>query len=148
MRTSFLESGQFYAHPRTRSLPGTTKAKLASLLHANYWWWEMTHKDPKAQLAVELALRCHRLQEQFPGTPTWAMSQKGAQFGCWLRPHQLLNGSQLALTKQKQQANQCPNAMYVFCKTTILRRNSPSVGIFSEVSQLAKIGTVIKNSRK
>ncbi len=35
-RTSFLESGQFYA-PGSKSLPGTTKDKLASLLHATHW---------------------------------------------------------------------------------------------------------------
>ncbi len=60
-RTSFLESGQFYAHPWARSLPGTTKAKLAYSLHANHWWQEMTHKDPKVWLVVELALWCCRL---------------------------------------------------------------------------------------
>ncbi len=36
-RTSFLESGQLYACLRARSLPGTTRAKLASLRHANHW---------------------------------------------------------------------------------------------------------------
>jgi hypothetical protein len=92
-RTSFLESGQFYARPQARSLPGTTKAKLASLLHANHWRQEMPHKDPEARLAADLALRCHRLQERFPGTPTWAMSWKQAQSGHWLWPHQLLDGS-------------------------------------------------------
>jgi hypothetical protein len=69
MRTSFLESGQFCARPQARSLPGTTKAKLASLLCANHQRRVMSHKDPKAQLGVELALRCRRLQEQFHGAP-------------------------------------------------------------------------------
>ena len=57
MRTSFLESGEFYARLQARSLPGTTKAKLASLLHTNHQWREMPHKDSKAQLTAELALR-------------------------------------------------------------------------------------------
>ncbi len=92
-RTYFLESGQFYARLRARSLPGTTKAKLASLLHANHWRREMPHKDRKAQLTLELAPPCRRLQEQFPGAPTWAMSRKWAQSGCWHWPHQLLGGS-------------------------------------------------------
>ncbi len=75
-RTSFLESGQFYARPRARSLPGTTKAKLASSLHADHRRRAMLYKDRKAQLAVELAPPCRRLQEQFPGAPAWAMSRK------------------------------------------------------------------------
>ncbi len=139
MRTSFLESGQFYTRPQARSIPGTTKPKLASLLHANHWRRETPHKDPKEWLAAELVLRCHKVQERFPGAPAWAMIRKQAQSGCWLWPHQLLDGSYLALTKQKQQANQHPNARYVSHKTTILRRNSRFIGIFSEVSQLAKI---------
>ncbi len=56
--------------------------------------------------------------------------------------------SQLALTKQKQQANQHPKARYVSCKTTVLRRNSVSVRIFSEVSQFAKKGTARNTSQK
>jgi hypothetical protein len=92
-RTSFLESGQFYERPRARSLPGATKAKLASLLHTNHQRWETNLKDPKARLAAELALRCRRLHEQFPGLPVLAMSRKQAQSGRWLWPHQLLDGS-------------------------------------------------------
>ncbi len=91
-RTSFSESGQFYERPRA-SLPGTNKAKLASLTHANHWRREMALKDPKAWLAAELVLRCHRLQEQFPGAPALAMSRKRSQSGRWLWPHQLLDGS-------------------------------------------------------
>jgi hypothetical protein len=93
MRTSFLESGQFYKCPRARSLPGTIKAKLALLLHTIHQRCEMTLEDPKVQLAAELALRCRRLQEQFLGAPALAMSWKQAQSGCRLRPHQLLDGS-------------------------------------------------------
>jgi hypothetical protein len=52
-----------------------------------------THKDPEVQLAAGLALRCRRLQEQFPSLPTWAMSWKQAQSGHRLWPHQLLDGS-------------------------------------------------------
>jgi hypothetical protein len=92
-RTFFLESGQFYECPRARSLPGATKAKLASLLHANHWQQEMTLKDPEERLAAELALWCGRLQERFPGAPALAMSRKQAQSGCRLQPHQLLDGS-------------------------------------------------------
>ncbi len=143
-RTSFLESGQFYERLQA-SLPGTNKAKLASLTHADHQRQEMALKDPKARLAVELVLRCHRLQEQFPCAPALAMSRKQAQSSSWLWPHQLLDGSQLALTKQKQQANQHPDARYVSCKTTILRRNIHSVGSFSKVSRLANIGAARKN---
>jgi hypothetical protein len=53
----------------------------------------MTLKDSEAQLAAELALWCRRLQEQFPGVPTLAMSRKQAQSGHWLWPQQLLDGS-------------------------------------------------------
>jgi hypothetical protein len=92
-RTSFLESGQFYEGPLASSLPGATKSKLASLLHANHQRREMTLKDPKARLAAELALWCCRLQKQFPGAPALAMSRKQAQSGRWLWPHQLLDSS-------------------------------------------------------
>jgi hypothetical protein len=77
-RTPFLESGQFYKRPQARSLPGATKAKLASLPHANHQRQEMTLKDPEARLAAELALQCRRLQERFPGAPALALSQKQA----------------------------------------------------------------------
>ncbi len=147
MRTSFLESCQVYKHTRARSLPGATKAKLALLLHTNHCWLETTLKDPKAQLPAELALRCRRLQERFPGAPALVMSRKQAQSGSRLRPHQLLDGSQLALTKQKQQAKQRPGARYVSRKNTILRRNISSVRIFSKVSQLAKIGATRKSCK-
>ncbi len=143
----FFESGQFYERPRA-SLPGTNKAKLASLLHTDHRQQIMTHEDPEVRLAVELALRCRRLPEQFPGAPALVMSRKQAQTGRRLWPHQLLDGSQLAITKQKQQANQHPNARYVSCKTTILRRNIRSVGSFLKVSQLAKIGATTKNLQK
>jgi hypothetical protein len=93
MRTSFLESGQFYTCPRARSLPGTTKAKLASWLHANHCWREVPHKDPEARLVAEWAQRCRRLQEQFSGTPVLAMCRKQAQSDCRLWSHQLLDGS-------------------------------------------------------
>ncbi len=93
--------------------------KLASLLHTDHQWQEMTLKDPEALLAVELALRWHWLHEQFPGTPALAISRKQAQSGRRLWPYQLIDGSKLALTKQKQQANQHPDARYVSCKTTI-----------------------------
>jgi hypothetical protein len=87
--------------PASKSLPWTTKHKLASLLLTVHWRWGMPHKDPEFWLAVELGPRGHRLQEQFSGVPAWAQSQKQARSGCRLRPHQLLHGSMLALTKQK-----------------------------------------------
>jgi hypothetical protein len=93
MRASFLESGQFFERPRARSPPGATKAKLASLLHADHQWRDMTLKDLEAQLAAESVLRCHRLQERFPGALSLVMSRKQARSGCWLQPYQLLNGS-------------------------------------------------------
>jgi hypothetical protein len=79
--------------PASKSLPGATRAKLAALLHADHRRQKMTLKDPKARLAAELALPCHRLQEQFPCVPASAMSQKQAQSGRRLRPRQLLDGS-------------------------------------------------------
>jgi hypothetical protein len=77
----FFGECQSYERPQARSLPGATKAKLASLLHADHQRWEMTLKDPKARLTAELALPCCRLQEQFPGAPALGMSWKQAQSG-------------------------------------------------------------------
>jgi hypothetical protein len=74
-------------------LPETTKAKLATLTLADHQRQEMALKDPEARLAAELVLRYRTLHKQFPGAPTLAQSRKQAQFGCWLRPHQLLDGS-------------------------------------------------------
>jgi hypothetical protein len=71
-----------------------------------------------------------------------------AHSGHWFWPHQLLNGKLAGATKQKQQANQHPNTRFVSCKTTVLQRNSHSVGIFSEVSQFAKKGTTRNNLQK
>jgi hypothetical protein len=88
-----LESAQFYMHPQVKSLPGSTKAKLASLPHAANQWREMPHKDSKVQLAVELGPRVCILQEQFPSKPAGGMSQKWAQSGRQLWPRQLLDGS-------------------------------------------------------
>jgi hypothetical protein len=93
MRTSFFGEWPILCTPASKSLPGTTKAKLASLLHADHQWREMPLKDPEAQLAAELAQWCSRLQEQFPGVPARAMSRKQAQSGRWLQPHQLLDDS-------------------------------------------------------
>ncbi len=90
---------------RKQSLPRTTKAKLGSLLYTTHWWWEMPHKDPKVQLAAELGPQNCTLQEQFPGVPTQAQSQKRAQSGCWLRPRQLLNGK-LACANNPKAASQ------------------------------------------
>ncbi len=75
------------------SLPETPKAKLATSTLADHRRREMALKDPEAQLAAELVLRYHTLHERFPGAPTLAQSQKQAQSGCRLRPHQLLDGS-------------------------------------------------------
>jgi hypothetical protein len=78
---------------KSTHLPETTKAKLAMSTLANHWRQEMALKDPEARLAVELVLRYRTLHERFPGAPTLAQSQKQAQSGCWLWPHQLLNGN-------------------------------------------------------
>jgi hypothetical protein len=75
------------------SLPATTKAKLAMLTFADHRRREMALKDPETQLAAELVLLYRMLHEQFPGAPTLAQSRKRVQSGCWLRPHQLLDGS-------------------------------------------------------
>jgi hypothetical protein len=66
------------------------------------------------------------------------MSRKQAQSGVLALATSAAQWQLAGLTKQKQQANQHPNARYVSCKTTILRRNRPSIGNFSEVSQMAK----------
>jgi hypothetical protein len=88
----FSRRGQFYERLRA-SLPETTKAKLASPAHADHQRREMASKDPEVQPAAELVLWYRRLHEQFPGTPMLVMSWKQAQSGCWLQPHQLLDGS-------------------------------------------------------
>jgi hypothetical protein len=72
--------------PASKSLPGTTKAKLAPLLHATHWQQELPCKDPKVLLAAKLGPRGCTLQERFPGASAQAQSQKQAQSGCWLRP--------------------------------------------------------------
>ncbi len=82
----FQVSGHFYAACKHKSLPGTTKAKLASSLHAIHWRRGLSHKDPKVLLAAELGPQGRTLQEQFPGAPTRVQSQKQAQPGQWLRP--------------------------------------------------------------
>jgi hypothetical protein len=92
------------------TVPETTKAKLATSTLANHWQWEMALKDPEARLTAELVLWYRTLQERFPGAHTLAQSRKRAQSGRRLRSHQLLDGSKLMLTKQKQQANQHPDA--------------------------------------
>jgi hypothetical protein len=70
-----------------RSLPKTTKDKLAPLLYTNHQWWEMPLKDPEVQIAVELGLQVSTLQEQSPGVGTQVPSQKGAQSDCQHSPH-------------------------------------------------------------
>jgi hypothetical protein len=54
---------------------------------------EMALKDPEALLTAELVLRYRTLHKQFPDAPTLAQSQKQAQSGRRLWPHQLLDGS-------------------------------------------------------
>ncbi len=73
--------------------PEATKAKLATSTLADHQRREMALKDPEVRLAAELVLRYRTLHEQFPGTPTLAQSQKQAQSGRRLQPHQLLDGS-------------------------------------------------------
>ncbi len=79
-----------------------------------------------------------RIGNELEASPVWSLAL--ATSAAWW---------QLAGTnKAKQQANQHPNARCVSHKSTILRMNSHSIRIFSEVSQLAKIGTARKNSQK
>jgi hypothetical protein len=59
----------FKQAPQESSLPGTTKAKLASLLHTTHPRQKIPLKDPKVLLAAELGSQCRTLQEQFPGAP-------------------------------------------------------------------------------
>jgi hypothetical protein len=73
---------KFYA-AASKGLPRTTKAKLASLLHAIHQWWEMPTKDPEVKLVAELGLQDRILQELSPGAHARVPSQKGAQCGCW-----------------------------------------------------------------
>ncbi len=92
--------------PTSKSLPGTTKAKLASLLHTAHWRWEVQpHKDPEVLLTAEFGPRGCTLQEQFTGAPTWVQSQAQTQSGSWLRPRQLLDGK-LACTNKVKAASQ------------------------------------------
>ncbi len=131
------------------SLPGTTKAKFASLLHTNHQRQEMPHKDPKAQLAAELALRCHTLQEQFPGALTWVQSQKQAQSGCWLWPHQPLDGKLAGANKAKaasQPASQ--TLMCLSCKTPFCIGTDIPLECSQKGSWFAKNETARNNLRK
>ncbi len=86
MRASFSGEWTILCAPWESSLPGTTKANLASLLHAAHWWQEMPLKDPKVWLAVKLGLRGRTFQERLLGTLVGAISQKQAQSDCLLRP--------------------------------------------------------------
>ncbi len=81
-----LESGQFLCSHK-QSLPRTTKAKLASLLHAAHQWQETPTKDSKVRLVAKLGLQDCILQERSPGMHTQALSQKGALSGCRHHPH-------------------------------------------------------------
>ncbi len=70
----------------------------------------MPHKDTKVLLTAESGLQGCTLQEQYPGAPAQAQSQKQAQSGHWLRPHQLLNGKLAGSDQTKaasQPASQC-----------------------------------------
>ncbi len=62
----------------SKSLPETTKAKLASSLHIAHQWWEWPHKVPGVLLAAELGSWGHILRKQFPGTPASVQSQEWA----------------------------------------------------------------------
>ena len=75
------------------------QGQVSASLHVNHWWWKMPLKDPKVQLAAEFGPRVWRLQEQSPGVRTQALSQKGAQSDCQLRPHQLVDGKLASLYK-------------------------------------------------
>ncbi len=100
-RASFSGEWPILCALQESSLPGTTKAKLASLLHTAHPWWEMPLKDPKVRLTAELGPRGRTLQEQLPGAPAWVQSQKQAQSGCWLWPHQPLDGKLAGANKAK-----------------------------------------------
>ncbi len=87
------------------SLPGTTKAKLASPLRADHRWQYWTPEDPEAQLAAELGLRVRTLHEQDPGARARAPRQEGVQSGCWHRRYQL-DGDKLASANSAEAARQ------------------------------------------
>ncbi len=61
----------------------------------------MPLKDPEVQLTAELGPWGRTLQEQFPGAPAQAMSQKWAQSGPWPKSHQPLDGKLAGNNKAK-----------------------------------------------
>jgi hypothetical protein len=87
---------------RKQSPPRTTKAKLASLLHAAHQWWEMPTKDPEVPLTTKLGLQHRILQEQSPGMCVQVLIQKGAQSGHWHSPCQWGHGKLAGANKAKE----------------------------------------------
>ncbi len=64
LRSQYSKCEQPILHaPQESSLPGTTKAKLASFLHAAHPRRELPLKNPKVRLAVELGPQGPTLQE-------------------------------------------------------------------------------------
>jgi hypothetical protein len=98
--------------PQESSLPGTTKDKLAPLLHATHWRQEMTHKDPNVRLERSWALEA--VDSNKRDSLVRPRKRKARS-----KPSLVIGEGHASLTKQKQQANQRPNAGYVSCKTTI-----------------------------
>jgi hypothetical protein len=87
------------------SLPGTTKAKLASPLRADHRRRYWTPKDPKARLTAELGLQVRTLHERDPGVRARASRQEGVQSGHRHRRYQL-DGDKLASANSTEAACQ------------------------------------------
>ena len=83
----------------------TTKAKLATSLHADHWRQYWTPKDPEARLVVELDSRVRTLHEQDPGAHARAPRQEGVQSGYRRRGYQLY-GNKLACANSAEAACQ------------------------------------------
>jgi hypothetical protein len=86
-RTFWWEIGRFCA---AASKPSKDhQGRDSVLLHANHQWQKNLFKDPEVLLTAELGSWPWRLQEQTHGASVRALSQWGAQSGCWQRPRQL-----------------------------------------------------------
>jgi len=65
----------------SESLPGTTKAKLAPIVHADHPRREIAKSDPEVLLAAELGQRARTLHERYPGARARAPRQRGVRSG-------------------------------------------------------------------
>ncbi len=130
----FQVSGQFYAPCKNRAFQGPPRPSqrncYALLIHGG----KCPARTPKCDSRRSCAHKAIHSKSNFLVCKRERIARSQPRLVVSFGHISRLMVSQLVLTKQKQQANKHPKARYVSCKTTILRRNSHSVRIFSELS--------------